>query len=257
MYVTGGEFDPAKIAESGQCFRMSQEGTAFRVRAMGKSVTVRPVEGGNYILDCPPEDEPLWRAYFDLDTDYAAFAPDPRDGYLCRAREMARGVRILRQEPFETLITFILSQRKNIPAIRACVEKLCAALGEDGSFPSPESIAACGEAELQALGLGYRAPYVLGTARMAVSGELDLEALAALDDGDLEAALRQAPGVGVKVARCVMLFAYHRLDAFPVDVWIDRTLRLRYPDGFPLEKYPGCAGVMQQYLFYAAKRGCL
>ena len=249
-------FDPAQIAESGQCFRMAPcpEG-GYRVRAMGRAARLYPA-GDGYEVDCPPEDEALWRAYFDLDADYGAYRPDPEDEYLVQAARLAGGVRILRQDPFETLITFIISQRKNIPAIRACVEGLCLAFGgESGAFPAPRALAEAGEARLRALSLGYRAPYVLGTARMVASGELNLDACRALDDDALEAELRRAPGVGPKVARCVMLFAYHRLNAFPVDVWIDRTLKNHYPQGFPMEKYPGFAGVMQQYLFCAARSG--
>ena len=256
MFIRQKDFDPEKIAHSGQCFRMAAEDGGFRVRALGRCARLSPCSGG-YMLDCPGEDEPLWRRYFDLDSDYGAFLPDPGDEYLCRAYDLARGVRILRQDPFEALITFIISQRKNIPAIRMCVEKLCGELGEEGNFPTPGAIAACSEERLRGMSLGYRAPYVLGTARMVNEGELDLEACGALDDQALERALCRAPGVGVKVAKCVMLFAYHRLDAFPVDVWIDRTLKEKYPQGFDMERYRGYAGVMQQYLFFAAKKGCL
>jgi N-glycosylase/DNA lyase len=195
-----------------------------------------------------------------LDTDYSGImALVQQDGiFLCEAVDYARGLRILRQEPFETLISFILSQRKSIPAIRNSVERLCAKYGrrlaEDGfAFPEPAALAEAGDEGLLSCGMGYRAKYVRQTAEMVARGQVCLEGLSHLPDPDLLMELTQLPGVGVKVASCVMLFAYHRLDAFPVDVWIDRVLRQHYPNGFPFEQYSGVSGVLQQQLFCYAR----
>ena len=106
---------------------------------------------------------------------------------------------------------------------------------------------------LNACGLGYRSPYILNTARIVAEGKLDLDGLRALDDEALLAALCGLPGVGPKVAQCVMLFSYRRLDAFPRDVWINRVLENEYAHGFPFERYRGYAGIIQQYMFCFAR----
>jgi N-glycosylase/DNA lyase len=211
---------------------------------------------GGAELDCSRlEFEEVWRNYFDLDTDYRRFraAVPAGDRYLTAAVRYARGIRILRQDPWETLVTFLISQRKNIPAIRRAVEELCRRWGDADGFPPPERLALLSEAELRECGLGYRTGYVLAAARMTASGALDLPALERLPDGALLDALRTVPGVGPKVAACVALFGFHRLSGFPRDVWINRVLDREYGGSFPLERYAGFQGVMQQYLFYYAR----
>ena len=183
---------------------------------------------------------------------------DPNDAFLRRACEYGRGIRILRQEGWETLVSFIISQQKNIPAIKTCVETLCMRYGEpiEGgafAFPTAERLASLEEAHFLACSLGYRAKYVLAAARMAISGALDLSAIGGLDDGALHDALLRVPGVGEKVANCVMLFGYHRLSRFPRDVWINRVEAREYGGAFPEGRYPDTAGVLQQYVFYYAR----
>ena len=117
------------------------------------------------------------------------------------------------------------------------------------AFPTPQRLARATEDELRACGLGYRAAYIAALARETAEGRLDLSALCALEDESLRAALCALNGVGPKVAQCAMLFGFHRLAAFPVDTWIRRALAARYPGGFPLERYAGCGGVIQQYMF--------
>jgi N-glycosylase/DNA lyase len=198
-----------------------------------------------------------------LDCDYAAIraAADPQDTFLVRACDYGRGIRLLRQEPWEMLISFIISQRKNIPAIKTCVESLCARYGEQiefggealFAFPTAERLAALEEAHFLACSLGYRAKYVLAAARLVASGALDLDANGSLNDPELYVSLLTVPGVGEKVANCVMLFGYHRLSRFPRDVWINRVEEREYGGAFPLERYPDTAGVLQQYVFYYAR----
>ncbi|HPS82454.1 MAG TPA: hypothetical protein PLP25_11415, partial [Candidatus Limiplasma sp.] len=190
-------------------------------------------------------------------TDYCAIhcAAPASDAYLSRAIERSRGLRILRQEPWETLCGFILSQRKNLKAIRAGMEALCNAFGAPvagtsrKAFPTAERMARATEAELRACGLGYRAPYLLDAARNVASGQVDLAALVGLSDEALLSVLTGIHGVGVKVANCVMLFAYHRLSRAPVDVWINRVIGEIYGGRSPFEDYGEFAGVYQQYLF--------
>lgn len=259
-FIPNKDFNLEKIADSGQCFRLNRlEPGRFRLTARDRYVELTE-RADAWALDCPAaEFNALWRRYFDLDEDYAAFraAVPEKDMYLTAAAEFGTGIRILRQDPWEMLVTFIISQRKNIPAIRACVETLCTrygeSLGPEYAFPSPAALSGAGEEGLRACALGYRAGYVLAAAQLVRTGALDLEALASLGDGELLEALTAVPGVGVKVASCVSLFGYHRIAAFPRDVWINRVVREHYRGRFPLYRYRGFAGVMQQYLFYYAR----
>lgn len=255
------DLDLQKIADSGQCFRLTQEAPGrFRLLAKGRALRLRALSTGAQ-LECTPEEyDALWRDYFDMDTDYAAFrrAVPAEDGYLTAAADCGRGIRILRQDPWETLVTFLLSQRKNISAIRRAVETLCARYGDPvpgggAAFPAPARLAALEEADLRSCALGYRAPYVLAAARMAADGTLDFSALSALDDDALLSALQAVPGVGPKVAGCAALFGFHRLAGFPRDVWINRVIDREYGGEFPLERVAPFAGVAQQYLFYYAR----
>ena len=256
-----GNFDPLLIARSGQLFRWEElDGGAVRFTAGDRRVTVRPAGEGTFAFSCEEAAfETLWRGYFDFDADYAAIgARIPReDAFLTAAYRYGRGLRILRQDAWEALASFIVSQNNNIPRIRASVQALSERFGErreDGegaffAFPTPQRLARATEDALRACGLGYRAAYIAALARETAEGRLDLGALCALEDESLRAALCALNGVGPKVAQCAMLFGFHRLAAFPVDTWIRRVLAARYPGGFPLERYAGCGGVIQQYMF--------
>lgn len=254
------QLDISKIADSGQTFRMEDisdaSGDRFRCIALDKICTV-----GNGIIDCTEEDESFWKDYFDLDTDYESMTDhiDPDDAYLCGCAEYGRGIRILRQDPWEMLITFIISQRRSIPSIKTCVERLCSRYGklidEDTyAFPTPDELSEAGLEDLSDCGLGYRSEYVYLACRDVCSGALDLETLKSMPDSIVFERLLALRGVGPKVANCVCLFGFHRISAFPVDVWIDRVLKEHYPCGFPMDRYNGYAGVMQQYMFYAARK---
>lgn len=249
------------IAESGQCFRWERRRDGYRIVAMDRVLFVRQGPGREETeFSCSPEEfDRVWKNYFDLDTDYLSIirAIPGEDAYLRAAAAYGQGIRILRQDPWETLVTFILSQRKNIPAIRQAVEKLCAAcgkkIGEDEkgflyAFPSPEELVRLDESALRSLGLGYRAPYIRRTAE-AFSGPKRMDQLCSLNDRDLLEELCSFYGVGRKIALCTMLFGFHRMNAFPVDVWMGRIAEKRYPQGIPTEKYFPWAGVMQQYMF--------
>lgn len=256
-------FDLCQIAESGQCFRMrmQDENTAVVV-AGNKILHVFNAGEEEFEFCCDQKEfESFWYDYFDLGSDYGAYIDsiDRSDDFLLRAAGYGRGIRILRQDPFETLISFIISQRKNIPAIQASVDKLCRTCGEKiakdtYAFPTPEAIAGLSEEELKSCSLGYRAPYVSETAKRVASGETDPEALREYNDEELLSELLSFYGVGKKVASCVMLFAYHRTASFPVDVWIQRVMDEHYHGRFPVEKYPGYAGILQQYMFFYARR---
>ena len=246
------------VANSGQCFRMKAlDADTYRVLAGKKQVDITPLGDGRFQLSCEERETDGWRRYFDIETDYGPLLTElpAGDDFLHRAASCCDGLRILRQEPFETLISFICSQRKSIPAIRDCVERLCEHFGEKLSediyaFPTPEQLARAAESELRACALGYRAPYVLGTARLVASGALDLTACSSLSDEALQQALMDCPGVGVKVASCVMLFAYHRFSIAPVDVWIQKVIDEEYGGMSPFPAWGARAGWYQQMLFY-------
>lgn len=272
------DFDLKKICESGQCFRASEEGGWFRFLTRGHILWIRPRDdagrcgdpdetGGPaaFEVSCDgAEWDEIWAPYFDLGRDYRSIrAAVPEDDmFMRRASSCGRGIRILRQDPFETTISFIISQRKNIPAIRQAVGLLASRYGRKVRtgdvtaelFPEPEVLARVPEKEYrEACRLGYRAPYVLCAAQMVAQGQIDLEAASELPDGELIAYFQRIRGVGVKVARCIALFAYGRTGVVPVDTWIGRVMKEQYGGGDPFRRYRENAGIFQQYAFYYAQ----
>jgi N-glycosylase/DNA lyase len=259
------DFDLEKIASCGQCFRARLLPDGSRRFVTGRRVVyLRPVSDGLYDVSCGTDEwETVWRPYFDLSRDYRALRERTGCGcaFVREAVSCGCGLRILRQDPWETLVTFILSQRKNIPAIRAAVEQLARSFGEPlatpretlFAFPTPAALAAAEPEALAACSLGYRAAYVRDAARKVVSGELDLDAAAALSDEALFEALQTVRGVGPKVANCVCLFAYARTARAPVDVWIARAIDEHFAGENPFPAYGGDAGIVQQYIFYYQK----
>ena len=256
------DFDAQKIAQSGQCFRMTcrPEDTVC-VNAFGKILLIQKKEENRWCFSCTQEEfDTIWKNYFDLDFDYANYRALclPEDSFLKESLEAGMGIRILRQDPWEMLVSFIISQRKSIPAISKAIELLCQNFGEPFyvgeevyyAFPTPQAIAALNEADLRACGLGYRAPYVLHAAEVFMNTPALRENTLSLQE--LRAALMQIHGVGIKVAECVALFGYHRLEAFPIDVWIQRVMEHVYSGAFP-KQYQSAAGVLQQYLFCYAR----
>jgi N-glycosylase/DNA lyase len=257
------DLDLARIADSGQCFRWEPAPSGgFRVLHGAKCLYVRELEANIFELSCDEaEFNDVWKGYLDLGEDYAAIRSriDPQaDPFLWRAMEDEKGIRILRQDPWEMLVTFIISQNKNIPAIRRSVNLLCEACGEKmtdargeayHAFPTSEAVAALSEEQLKACSLGYRGRYVHEAAMAVVSGGLDLEDLRGAGEDEAIAMLMELPGVGVKVANCVSLFGLHHVNAFPKDVWVKRILEKEYPHGYPFEEYAPYNGIYQQYMF--------
>lgn len=293
------DMDLAQLAASGQSFRMWQVGQGcFALIAFGKYLEVaqgggmdgntgepevygdslaygearicgKPGEyepgelaGREFVFSCTEEEfSSTWQAYFDLGTDYGAVKQriDPADGYLRGAVEFGAGIRILRQELWETIVVFLISQQNNIPRIRRCVELLCEHYGRRqenfrgeayAAFPEPGALADATLEELLGCNLGYRAKYVKRVAEAVAGGEFDLQALAGMPYEDARRELMKLYGAGTKVAECICLFALHHVDAFPVDTHIEKILKRHYPQGFPLSRYEGCAGILQQYMFY-------
>lgn len=256
------DFDPDKILESGQCFRPRKQAEGwYRFVSGGQLLYLRPLRSGTYTVRCEPGAETFWHGYFDLGRSYAALRGklDSRDDFLQRAMEYGRGIRVLRQDEWEMLVSFIISQRKSIPAIRRAVELLSERFGErlgsdsEGpvyAFPTAEALCCAGEQALQECGLGYRTRYVLHAAQQAAEGTLDLKKLASLPDEALFARLMELDGVGKKVANCVCLFGYGRVGRVPVDVWIERLIRDEFAGQDPFPQFGLEAGIVQQYLFF-------
>ena len=201
----------------------------------------------------------FWARYFDMGLDYGKIRADfcAMNPVLAEAAHYAPEIRILNQDPWEALCSFLLSQCNNIKRIKGLVARLCAAYGRpvDGmhrAFPTAESLARAGESQLRAVGCGFRAPYVSAAARRAAEGKIDWDALRCLPLDEARGRLTELPGVGPKVADCALLYGLHRLDAFPMDVWMTRAMRELFPGRNPAEFGP-YAGIAQQYLFHYSR----
>jgi N-glycosylase/DNA lyase len=263
-------FDLRQTLTCGQVFHWRPRGDGW-IGVVGRE----PVR----IEQCGPklkinrEAEEVARHYFALDHDleeiYRTFPTDPA---MTTALASCRGLRIVRQPPWECLATFITSAMKQVPHIAKISHTLRERFGKCINFesdrlfayPLPEQIAALTEADLRACALGFRAKNLLGAARMIASGEVSLDAVAAMSDADARAELCRLPGVGEKVANCALLFGFGRLRAFPIDVWIDRVLRKLYfaqrrkvtarrLREFSEKHFGPYAGYAQQYLFHHAR----
>lgn len=255
-------FSLAQICRSGQCFRMSlREENTFVVLAGRRYLEVQQ-RGEECCFDCSEmEFENFWKEYFDLENDYGAYLEkiDPRDSYLVNAASRGSGIRILKQDLWEMLVSFLISQQNNIVRIRRCIQNICEKYGErclNGrgevyyGFPDPEAFEGLPEDALKECNLGYRSKYVVRAAKSVLSGEVDLEKVADMPYQKAKEELLKLFGVGEKVADCICLFALHQLQAFPVDTHIQQALRAHYKRGFPNRRYKGFQGVIQQYIFY-------
>lgn len=249
--------DVALTLDCGQAFRWSEkeEGVWHGV-AFGKAVDV-VMSGDKLIIsgDVAEGDRALWSEYFDLERDYAQICENLKaDKHLKKAIEAYPGIRILHQESWEALCSFIISQNNNIPRIKGIIERLCAHFGEDlgngdFSFPSAQSIAKLTVEDLAPLRSGFRAKYIIDAAQKVANGEVNLEKLAVCDIDEARQELIKIKGVGAKVAECTLLYGCARVDAFPVDVWVRRIMSELYPDGLP-ECTRSVEGIAQQYLFH-------
>jgi len=254
------DFDLVRIFECGQCFRWDMEPNGdYTGVAMGRAARLRKVGENIFISGTPAEFESVWREYFDLDRNYAAIrAQLGIDDFMRQACDFGAGIRILRQDKWEALCSFIISQCNNIPRIKKIVGALCGLYGEpfefEGgtrhAFPPVERIAGLTAEDLAPIKCGYRAGYIIGAAKAVADGSLDLEALPQLSPGDARSELKKLYGVGNKVADCVVLFGLHMLDAFPQDVWIKRAVAEIYGKGFDPGIFAPYAGIAQQYMFY-------
>ena len=267
-----GPFDLAHTLDSGQAFRWRLEGDCYYGVVGGNVFQVRQVSGGLEFASAPqpPEETaPLLPSYFRLDDDLPAiYRRIGRDRRVAGALRRYRGLRLIRQDPWECLVSFVISVYSNIPRIARHIEHLSRAYGDSirlgdylrHTFPSAARLAEVGERDLREMGLGFRARFLARLAGDIARGGMDLLALRALPYAEAKAAILRLPGVGEKVADCVLAFSLDKLEAFPVDVWVRRAVLEWY---FPGEKatdrvlrlwaadyFGPYAGYAQQYLFH-------
>lgn len=259
------DFDLDKIAFCGQCFRAKKFDDGMFRFIKGEEVLYIKREGQeNFLISCDKEKwDFIWHPYFDLSRNYKSLRTkeDYREGFLAKAIDCGRGLRILRQDKWEMLITFIISQRKSIPAIAGSVEKLCEKYGKIikteyetlYSFPDSKALAGAYKEDLSKCSLGYRTDYIMDAAKKVDSGEIDLTAIEKCSDEELFETLLTIRGVGKKVANCVLLFGYSRTARAPVDVWISRAIETEFQGVNPFSNYGDDAGIIQQYIFYYEK----
>lgn len=270
------DYDLQATLECGQAFRWIRSGTGWESVIGGRWARVEAGAGGLRVSWMGESSEAPWlRHHLAADEVLAPIlATFPDDAPLRAAVARCRGLRLLRQDPWECLASFICSSTKQIVQIREIVALLCQRWGAevevptgavlDRAFPGPDPLVAAGEAALRGCKLGFRAPYLLDAATRVVEGRLDLEALRQLETPAAREALMQVHGVGRKIADCVLLFAYGRQDAFPIDVWVRRALsqwyypRARRVTADRLERFSQTyfgpySGYAQQYLFHSMR----
>ncbi|MDR0858817.1 MAG: 8-oxoguanine DNA glycosylase [Oscillospiraceae bacterium] len=240
-------FNPAQIANSGQCFLWKELAPdSYEISAFGKTIVIER-SGEDVTLGCSGEDYELyWRSYFDIDFDYhscytAAICSGFR--YLEKAARYSAGIRILKQELWETTLSFIISQNNNIPRIRNSIKRV---IDRYGHLPEPREITL---ESLYGLGLGYRDGYLLNAAESFRSSDFT-ETLKAATYAAAKRQLLSIRGIGNKVADCICLYGLGHKSAFPRDVWIRRIEEEHFGGHFPDENFAGYSGVLQQYLFY-------
>jgi 3-methyladenine DNA glycosylase/8-oxoguanine DNA glycosylase len=271
------DFHPDHIFDNGQCFRWVREadgsytGTAFR-----KVVNINYIDGQIILENTSPEDfEKIWRPYLDLDRDYGVIKNllKEDDPVMEQAITYGSGMRILKQDCWETLISFIISQNNNIPRIKKCIESLCRSHGEligeyrgkiYYSFPSPETLAELPLSAIDPCRLGYRAGYILETAKkVAEDGGIRLALMEKEEPREAFEYLLGFSGVGPKVANCIMLFSMGMYGSFPLDVWIKRVMNRLYHikkddinamNAYAEQYFKGFGGIAQQYLFYYVRQ---
>ncbi|HIQ80845.1 MAG TPA: DNA-3-methyladenine glycosylase 2 family protein [Candidatus Scatavimonas merdigallinarum] len=255
----------SQTLDCGQCFRWeAQPDGSFSGQVFGGTAQVRLEQGTLYITDtaCRPGAEQAqaarWRRYFDLELDYGKIRASLSRLHpvLKAATDYAPGIRILRQEPWEALCSFILSQNSHIPRIKGMIHRLCALFGEQNggahTFPRPEALALCTVEDLTPIRSGFRAKYLLDAAQKVAGGQIDLQAVSVMELEQARQVCMQIRGVGPKVADCTLLYGMHRLECFPMDVWMKRAMETLLPGMHPSD-FGEYAGIAQQYIFHYSR----
>ena len=261
IFFSDYEFNSVATFECGQCFRWIDDGDGYIGIVGDKVCRIKDM-----VLICPDEDNDFWREYFCLDFDYAGMKDIliKSDELLKKCIDFGKGIRILKQPLWETVVSFIISANNNIPRIRKIIDTLCSMYGDEiifegksyYTFPDAKRLEGLTVEDLAPLKAGYRDKYILDAATKFASGEIDPEKLDTLTLGEVEKTLLGIKGVGKKVADCIMLFSLGKYEVFPQDVWIKRIMLEVYgvsenqAGRFATEKFGEFAGFAQQYLFY-------
>ena len=266
-------FEPVHIFECGQCFRWNKEEDGSYTGVIKNGViNVKKIGNDvNFTGVCDENIKQICEEYFNLQTNYEAIKEKLSniDIYLKNSIEYGNGIRILKQDLWETLLSFIISANNNIPRIKTIIERIAKKYGNRieyrnkmyYTFPTPEMLQNASIDNFRGLGLGFRDVRIYETVQRTLKGEIDLEKLKQEENTEvLRKKLLEIPGVGPKVADCVMLFALNRFDVFPVDVWVKRVISELYFNKkeqtpnviheFAEKQYGNLAGLAQQYLFY-------
>jgi len=253
-------FDLAQTLDNGQAFRWVSAGNGkFSGIAHGRRLELELSDGSLILKDVTlSEFEATWKDYFDLGRSYSNLR-DIFKNYntMIKALAFSPGLRLMRQDMWEMLVSFILSQNSNIPRIKKMIEQLCQNFGQKlacggFAFPTPQALAGLTENDLAAIRSGYRTAYIIDVARRVADGTLDLSGISAQPTEVVRNTLLEVRGVGPKVADCVLLFGFGRVECFPLDVWMKRVVAMLYPSGFP-EEIQEYAGIAQQFLFHYAR----
>jgi N-glycosylase/DNA lyase len=241
--------------DCGQAFRWRVENdNIWSGVVKNKYLKIKQNENNIIFYDTTEEEFNLiWKEYFDLERDYASILSSYDEKSLNSACEAYNGIRILKQDEWEAICSFIISANNNIPRIKGIIERLCEnfgeRVGERFSFPTPEKIAELEVSDLEIIRAGFRAKYILDAAKKISTKEVDIEEIKNMSFEDAKKELLKIKGVGEKVAQCALLYGFGRLEAFPQDVWVKRIVSELYPDGLP-ECIKGTEGIAQQYLFH-------
>lgn len=254
--------DLVQTFECGQCFRWQKNSeNSYTGIFKGKKLELSQLTPNTIILSTDMSDfKKIWYKYFDLETDYKKIGENITTLHpiLKKAYIECSGIRILRQEPWETLCSFIISQNNNIPRIKKIIKSLCDLFGDkienskEKSFPSSEVISKLNLEDLEPIRSGFRAKYILDAARKISSKIVDFKKIENLDYIDAKNELMKIKGVGPKVADCVLLYGFHRLEAFPEDVWIKKVMNKFFKNESP-KIFGEYAGIAQQYLYHYSR----
>lgn len=249
-------FDLALCVDCGQAFRWKKDEQGYwNAVVKGTKGKILQKEGITVFKSTDKETfEKIWIPYFDLGRDYEKILAGFDDKYLKEACRAYQGIRILKQDSWEALCSFIISQNNNIPRIKGIIDRFCRTFGEkigedDFAFPTVDKTASLNENDLAPLRAGFRNKYILDAAKKLSQGEISLDTIEKMPIEQAREELMKIKGVGKKVAECTLLYGFGRVEAFPVDVWVNRIMQELYPDGLP-----GCTkgveGIAQQYLFH-------
>ncbi|AUN15773.1 DNA-3-methyladenine glycosylase family protein [Paraclostridium sordellii] len=269
------DFDPKHIFECGQCFRWKDQGDgSYTGVAKGRVINVYREGDTIYLKNTNLEDfNNIWKDYFDLDTDYSKIKNELRnmDEYLEKATEFGWGIRLLRQDPWEMIISFIISSNNRIPMIQKAIKNLSREYGtyigsyegEDYyDFPTPQQLSKASIEEIRACSTGFRDKYIKSTTEEVIKNNDDVYSYRNLSTEDCIKELLKFNGIGPKVGDCIALFGMQKYDTFPVDVWVKRVMQEFYVEDdmslpkirkYAIDKFGDLSGFAQQYLFYYAR----